>query len=242
MELSERQRDLLRIIIEKYIDSARPIGSETIEKETGLGVSPATIRNEMVHLTAMGYLKQPHTSAGRVPTSMAIKFYVSDLMKEKELSVKDEVTLKQSVWDHKNQMDDLLRDVTRQLADRTHSLALATTNQGQIFSSGIANILDQPEFYDIDLTKTVLSMIDKIEMLNNIFGRAMSDEPIHILLGDEFGYDYMEPCGFVFSSFDAGNGHSGYVGVIGSNRLDYSYVNPVVRYVSNLLNEISRSW
>ena len=241
MELSGRQKELLRIIIEKYIDSAKPVGSETIEKETGLGVSPATIRNEMVHLTSMGYLKQPHTSAGRVPTTMAIKFYVSELMKEKELSVKDEVTLKQSVWDHKNQIDDLLRDVTRQLADRTHSLALATSH-GQVFSAGLANILDQPEFYDIDLTKTVLSMIDKFEMLNSIFGKALSDEPIHILLGDEFGYDYMEPCGVVFSNFDAGNGHSGYIGVIGSNRLNYSYINPVIRYVSNLLNEISKSW
>ena len=97
MDLTERHKNLLRVIIEKYIETAEAVGSETIEKEFSLGVSPATIRNEMVKLTNMGYLKQLHTSAGRVPTSAGMKFYVDQLMEEKSLSLKDEVAIKEEL-------------------------------------------------------------------------------------------------------------------------------------------------
>lgn len=241
-DLSQRQKDLLRAIIEKYVETAEPIGSEVIEKEAGLGVSPATIRNEMVKLTKAGYLKQTHTSAGRTPTSIAIKFYISELMREKELSVKDETFLKEQLWDYRYEFDHLLRQATKALANQTRSLALATTKQGSIYSSGMANILDIPEFYDIDLTKTVLSMLDSFEMLDQLFSRAMGEEPIHVLLGDEVGFEYLEPCGFVFTQYDAGPKHQGTIGIIGPNRLHYPTVIPAVRYIGNLINQISRSW
>ena len=72
MDLTDRQKSLLRAVIEKYIETAEPVGSETVEKEAKLGVSPATIRNEMVRLTSLGYLKQPHTSAGRIPDRKSV--------------------------------------------------------------------------------------------------------------------------------------------------------------------------
>ncbi len=98
MELSDRQKELLKAIVELHVKNGESVGSETVEKETNLGVSPATIRNEMVRLTEMGYLKQPHTSAGRVPTSMGFRVYVQELMKEKEMPVSAEVSMKQSIW------------------------------------------------------------------------------------------------------------------------------------------------
>src|SRR3989344_6457557 len=109
MDLTDRQKKLLRSVIETYIESAEPIGSETIEKEAGLGVSPATIRNEMVKLTALGYLRQPHTSAGRTPTSQAMKFYVDQLMEEKSLSLKDEVSIKEELSEGRTTFDKLLK-------------------------------------------------------------------------------------------------------------------------------------
>jgi len=101
MDLTDRQKNLLRVVIEKYIETAEAVGSETIEKEGGLGVSPATIRNEMVKLTSLGYLRQPHTSAGRTPTSLGMKFYVDQLMEEKSLSLKDEVAIKEELGEQK---------------------------------------------------------------------------------------------------------------------------------------------
>src|SRR3972149_9549065 len=187
MDLTERQRNLLRSIIEKYIETAEPVGSETIEKEFSLGVSPATIRNEMVRLTALSYLKQPHTSAGRIPTSVGMKFYVDQLMEEKTLSLKDEVAIKEELSEAKDQFDQLLRHATRALADQTHSLALASNENNDIYAAGMANILDMPEFYDIDITRTVLSMIDKVEMLRQVFDTLAAEEQIKILFGEELG-------------------------------------------------------
>ena len=78
--LSARQTHILKSLIDEYIEAAEPIGSESLEKKYDLGVSPATIRNEMLTLTKMGYLRQPHTSAGRIPSPKAMKFYIDQLM------------------------------------------------------------------------------------------------------------------------------------------------------------------
>lgn len=238
MDLSERQKKLLRAIIEKYIETAEPIGSETIEKEGGLGVSPATIRNEMVKLTALGYLRQPYTSAGRIPTSQGMKFYVDQLMEEKVLSLKDEVAIKEELSESEKSFDKLLRHTTRILADQTHSLALATSEEGDIYSAGIANILDMPEFFDIDITKTVLSMVDKIELLSQIFNQLNAEDQLKILFGDELGLPYLEPCGFIIARYQMPN-HNGMLGIIGPSRLNYSVIIPTMRYFSHLLSNIS---
>ena len=84
-DLTQRQVEILKALIEEYIATAEPVGSETLEKKYGLSASPATIRNEMVSLTKLGYLKKNHTSGGRMPTPNGMKFYVKQLMKEKDL-------------------------------------------------------------------------------------------------------------------------------------------------------------
>ncbi len=240
MDLTERQKNLLRAVIEKYIESGEPVGSETIEKESHLGVSPATIRNEMVRLTSLGYLRQPHTSAGRIPTSVGLKFYVDQLMEEKSLSLKDEVAIKEELSEDKDRFDKLIRHTARALADQTHSLAVATDEEGDVYASGMANILDLPEFYDIDITRTVLSMVDRVEMLAQIFDQLRAEDQIKILFGDELGVPYLEPCGFVISRYNLPT-HRGILGVIGPSRLNYSIVIPTMRYFSQLLSEISGS-
>src|SRR5258706_13034922 len=110
-ELTQRQIQIIKTLIEEYIESAEAVGSETLEKEHNLSASPATIRNEMVRLSELGYLKKPHTSAGRIPTPMAMKFYVTQLMKEKELSTAEEVALKERVWDYRGASQRCLRAV-----------------------------------------------------------------------------------------------------------------------------------
>src|SRR5258708_6464339 len=101
-DLTQRQIDILKSLIEEYIETANPVGSETLEKKHSVSASPATIRNEMVRLTELGYLQKPHTSAGRIPTAMGMKFYVTQLMKEKELSVAEEVAMKEKLWDYRD--------------------------------------------------------------------------------------------------------------------------------------------
>ena len=239
--LSERQIKMLRAIVQEYCESAVPVGSETLDKKYQIGYSPATIRNEMSRLTEKGYLAQPHTSSGRIPTPKALKFYVNSLMNEKQLSVTDEVKVKQQVWDARGEVEKLLRETTRVLASQTHLLALAATDQGKSYCSGYANILDVPEFFDIDLTKHVLSMLDQVEALMEMFNRDQSDTQLHILIGEDFGDSAFMPVGMVYTKFAVG-GVNRALGVLGPSRLDYSYIRPTVRYVGDLLNQIGRDW
>lgn len=242
IDLTDRQIQILKTIIEEYIETAEPVGSETLDKKYNLGVSPATLRNEMMKLTKEGYLKQPHTSAGRIPTPQSLKFYIHELMKPKELSVADEVAVKEKIWDFRFEYEKLLREATRELARRAKALALTSTEEGDIYYAGAANLLDMPEFYDIDLTKTMLSILDQFDYLEGILERAVGEEDIHILLGDELGNRYLEPCGVVFTHFNAGKKHHGSIGVLGPSRLNYPHVIPTVRYFGELINEIAKNW
>lgn len=238
MDLSERQKNLLRAVIEKYIETAEPVGSETVEKEFTLGVSPATIRNEMVRLTSLGYLRQPHTSSGRTPTSMGMKFYVEQLMEEKTLSLKDEVAIKEELSENEP-FEKLLRHTARVLADQTRSLAIATDEEGDVYAAGMANILDMPEFYDIDITRAVLSMLDKAETFQPILNQLSREDQLRILFGEELGIPYLEPCGFVITRYQMPT-HSGMLAVIGPSRLNYPTIIPTMRYFAQLLSELSR--
>ncbi len=241
-DLTQRQIEILKALIEEYIESANPVGSETLEKKHNLSASPATIRNEMVKLTDYGYLKKPHTSSGRIPTPQAMKFYVNQLMREKELSVAEEVAVKEKVWDSRKKEQEFLKEITRQLALKTRAIAIAATDAGEYFFSGYANILDMPEFYDIDLTKTLFLAIDEFECFRPLFEGAIGDEDIHVLLGEDLGPRLSGPYGLVFRRYVIPNHTGGEIGVIGPTRLNYTYVVPTVRYFGNLIEEVARDW
>lgn len=240
-ELTERQIQILKAVITEYMETAEPVGSEILDKKYNLGVSPATIRNEMVYLANNGFLKQPHTSAGRSPTPKALKMYVREMMKEKDLTVAEEVAVKGKIWDHREKIERLLHESTRVLSEKTQALSVATTNNGDLYHAGFANILSQPEFFDIDVAKTVLSFIDNFELVNRIFSQVHEEEPIHILIGTELGIEYLDPCGLIFTDFHTPK-IDGYIGVVGSCRLDYSSIIPTLRYVSSLIEEIGKTW
>jgi heat-inducible transcriptional repressor len=237
IDLTARQVQILRAIIEEYIDTAEPVGSDTIDKKFGIGVSPATIRNEMVYLTKQGYLRKTHTSAGRAPTPLAMKLYVSELMKERELSVADEVSAKEKVWKSREDTDELLYELTKVLADKTKSLGLAVTDEKHIYSAGYSNLLKMPEFYDINVMRNVLSLIEEAGLLEEIFAFGANENPIRVVYGSEMGNKYLEPVGLVYMTVQTHHLNCTF-GVLGSARFDYPYVIPMMRYVRGLVLEL----
>ena len=241
-DLTQRQIKILKCIIEEFIETAAPVGSETLEKKFSLGISSATIRNEMATLTQMGFLKKSHLSAGRAPTSMGLKYYVRNLMIPKALSASEEVGVKEKVWDYRNEFEQLLRETTKELAGKTRSMAIATTDHGTIYSYGASNLLEEPEFYNIDVTKTVLSLLDNYAFWFDIINKAgsLNDESfVHLLIGEDLGVEHLEPCGFIYQNYQAGP-HRGIVGVIGPARFHYPHIVPVVDYFAQLLSKITR--
>jgi heat-inducible transcriptional repressor len=238
-DLTQRQRQILKHLVEEYMSTAEPVGSGTLEKKYSIGASPATLRNEMVKLTQLGFLKKPHTSAGRAPTPMGLRLYVHELMKEQELSVAEEVAVKEKIWDYRNEFEKLLREATRNLASRTKNLALSATRDGALVAAGTCHILEMPEFYDIDVTRNLLSLLDRSEYFTKLIEKFVGDEDIHVLVGDDLGSDVSGSYGFVFRRFHGQEDQEGVIGVLGPARLNYPYIIPTVRYFSDLIDELS---
>ena len=111
MELSARKKKILAVVIEEYIRTAEPVGSKAIANTADLEVSPATIRNELAELERMGYLEQPHTSAGRVPTPMGYRMYVNELMERQKLTNEETEAITRGLDTKIQQLDKLMADV-----------------------------------------------------------------------------------------------------------------------------------
>ena len=116
-ELDERKRKILKAIIQTYLETGEPVGSRTISKYTDLNLSSATIRNEMSDLEELGYILQPHTSAGRIPSDMGYRLYVDELMKEKEQEVSE---IKEMMIEKTDRMEKVLKQVVKVLASNTN--------------------------------------------------------------------------------------------------------------------------
>jgi len=239
--LTDRQIQILKAIIDEYISTAEPVGSQTLDKKYNLGVSPATIRNEMVALTHNGFLKQPHTSAGRVPTPMALKFYIQNLMQQKQMSVTDEVSVKEKIWDVRLRRDKLLREATRALADKTHTLAISTTNDGDVYYAGMANLLDMLEFYDMIATKNLLLILDESDFWWSIFGKDVGEAPFHVIFGDDLKQQFLANCGVVYANVHTPKIECA-IGIVGPSRLNFPYVIPIVSYFGHLIGDITNQW
>ena len=121
MELDERKKKILKAVIRNYLETGEPVGSRTISKYPDLNLSSATIRNEMADLEEMGYILQPHTSAGRIPSDQGYRFYVDTMMEEKD---REMVELKEMLLERQDKMETLLKQVAKVVAQNTQYAAM----------------------------------------------------------------------------------------------------------------------
>ena len=130
--LNERKKKILQIIIEDYISSAEPVGSRTIARKYDLGLSPATIRNEMSDLELLGYLEQPHTSAGRIPSAQAYRFYVDALIEPGTLTDNNMALIDGWYNERCRNIDDIFQSTAKILSRMTQNVSMVLTNQQTI--------------------------------------------------------------------------------------------------------------
>lgn len=130
--LNERKKKILQIIIEDYISSAEPVGSRTIARKYDLGLSPATIRNAMSDLELLGYLEQPHTSAGRIPSAQAYRFYVDALIEPGTLTDNDMALIDGWYNERRRNIDDIFQSTAKILSRMTQNVSMVLTNQQTI--------------------------------------------------------------------------------------------------------------
>lgn len=239
--ITERQGQLLKAIVEEYIQTGKPVGSVNLVEKQGLKVSSATVRNEMARLIKEGFLKQPHTSAGRVPSTLGYRYYLELDLKEEELPVLKEVAIKQRLFAERMEPEKVLRQAALSLAEQTGYFALLSAGNGRLYSAGAVNLLSYPEFFDIDVTKIVLSFADREGDFSNLLKKAVTEKETHVLVGGELGGEKLGECALVFAPF-SGSKFAGNLAIFGPARLNYAKVIPILRYFKNLLNELSLGW
>lgn len=238
--LTARQTQILKAVIEEYTDTATAVGSETLDKKFNMGVSSATIRNEMVALTKMGYLRQPHTSSGRIPSPKALRFYIDQLMEEKRLSVSDEVKTKEDVINAKDNIDALMHEATQTLAHQTQALAIAVLdNDDRVWHAGYSNVFTNPEFFtQPESLTTLFGCLEQIERVHELFFEKMTGlTPVEVIFGEDLGWPGFSPIGVVGTRFQVG-GKSGALGIIGPARLHYQTVIPTMRHFRSIFDDL----
>lgn len=238
-ELTVRQTDILRALIKEYSETGEPVGSEILEKKYKLGVSPATVRNEMVELAKKGYIKKDYFSSGRIPSANGFRFYIKNLMKEKEVSTTDEVAYKNSIWDEKDDLQRLLSHATKILAQKTGMLSLTTTDSGDLYYAGVGNLLALQEFLDWNLASSLFDRLDELTFWGKVLDRVkIGQDEVYFLMGEEdFSDPAFELCASIFGEFE-GKGIKGMIGVVGPKRMYYDVLTPQVKYFSGLLDQI----
>lgn len=244
MNLTKRQEGILFAIIEEYAEVATPVGSVTLAKL--FNVSSATIRAEMARLEENGYIAQPHTSAGRVPTDAGYRYYVNVLSERPETiethselphHTEDEKPLERSSRvlevriSSQARADFAIRGAVDSLVELTGNLGLATIGD-QLYISGISRLFTQPEFLDNQRVQAVAELLDNLEPW---LREAAPGQPLNIFIGKENPIGKTSGVSLIISRFRSPYSDRSYIGVLGPTRQNYAKVMSLVRRAGDML-------
>jgi heat-inducible transcriptional repressor len=344
VELTDRQRSVLRAVVEDYVITAVPVGSKALVTRYGLGVSPATVRSAMAELEALGLLSHPHTSAGRVPSDLGYRLYVESLMREAELDAADQLMIRHQFSQVQLTSNDWLRLAASILAGSTRTASVVTPARSkraryghvqlvaladgsrlvvlvlgdgnvsqrrlgrgtlerelpdaaleqadldaaaatlntelagltapqvgrravklpplarrigelittmlegedsvvveEVFTDGIVNVLEQPEFAEGSKLRPILEVIQRSDFLQQLVPVLTRHGGVHVIIGRENTNDAMHEVSLVFAPYGAPDRALGLLGVLGPTRMRYPRAIPTVRYLSTLMNELINS-
>jgi transcriptional regulator of heat shock response len=240
-EVDERKQKILNAIVRDYQHSAEPVGSRNLSRRYLPELSPATIRNEMADLEEEGFITQPHTSAGRIPTDKGYRFYVDRLMKAVRPSHKDTEMVRSTFRKMSHNIDDVLHQ-TAKLLSHTLDYTAVVVNHGshkRIFSSGATNLLHQPEFRNLAHMERILELLEEEEMLSELVEEySQEGEPVTIKIGTENKLRPVKDCSVVVTSYEVNDEPIGGISIIGPTRMYYSKVASLVDYVAKELSQV----
>jgi heat-inducible transcriptional repressor len=232
--MTERQKQLLSAIVEQYAEVASPVGSSLLAK--AFGVSSATVRAEMAELEREGFISQPHTSAGRVPTDKGYRFYVNKLVNEPTPAALPEGRAEKALSarvQHGGLPERTIRNAVDTLVELTHNLGIATIGQ-QLYMSGLSNLFGQPEFIQAGQVQQVARLLDNLEPW---LREAAPNEPLSVYIGRENPIGRSAGCSLIVSRFRSPFSDRSYIGVLGPTRQNYRDTMALVRHAGQELEE-----
>ena len=217
MAITDRQQKILSAVVEQYAEVASPVGSSLLAK--AFNVSSATIRAEMAELEHLGYITQPHTSAGRIPTDKGYRFYVnvlSELSHEIVAERRGEKALAARVQ-QAGVPERMIRNAVDTLVELTHNLSIATIGN-QLYMSGLSNLFGQPEFINGGQVRQVAQLLDNLEPW---LREAAPNKPLSVYIGHENPIGRSAGCSLIICRFSSPFSDRSYIGTLGPTRQSY---------------------
>ena len=237
LTMQNRQLEILRAIVDEYVATEEPVGSKVIAEKHGLGVSPATIRNDMAVLEDAGLIKQPHTSAGRIPTNSGYRMFVDKIAEIKPLSSAERRAI-ENFLDGVVDLDDVFTRTAKLLAQITKQVAVIQyPAEDKVVLAGTANLARSTQEVSIAIHPILEALEEQVVLL-----RLLSDAGTSLQVKiDEEGESSLKTTSLVSMSFGSGAENHGALGILGPTRMDYASsmaaVNTVARYISGFLGD-----
>jgi len=232
MAISERKQLILKTILREYIKTAQPVSSGALVDKYKLDISPATVRNEMMELEEAGYILQPHTSAGRVPTALAYDLFVDDLISNKKRQLHDK---EQKLLDNVLKSDDSSRrQLAKIIAELSQGAVFWAFHKNDLYYTGISNLFSQAEFRQLNLVCDVSVVIDRLEeIIAEVFDSLESGHQVLIGEKNPFG-NFLSTVIWKYKK----NNQTGVFGILGPMRMDYEKNLALVEYLAANLNKL----
>jgi len=227
--MDKRKELILKTIIKEHIKTAQPVGSEGLVDKYNLDISSATVRNEMAELEELGFIAQPHTSAGRIPTEKAYNFYLENLSEERLSEA--EVKVFEKLLAEKDEEN--FKQAAKAMAKISQTAIFWAFHKYDLYYTGISNLLHQPEFRETNLIYDISEVIDRVdEIIGSIFNDLKYGPQILIGSKNPFG----AYCGTVVAKYKLGD-NIGLVGILGPVRMNYEKNLALVKFINNILME-----
>lgn len=240
MALAERSRRILATLVTSYVETGEPVASRTVQALGGFGVSAATIRNELAALEEAGYVRQPHTSAGRVPTDQGYRAYVDWLLEERRaprVPARVEAQLRR----HADTPDDALwSSASRLLSDSLHHVAFALARARRaVFVQGTWTLVEAQSRLDLSLAtlRTLLSILEQKDRLIRLISDYVDGTGLRVVIGREHRVPDLRETSLVAITFDDA-GQTGTVGVLGPTRMRYWRAIAAVEATANAMTRV----
>jgi len=214
--MKDRQKKILNAVVREYQKTGQPVASGVLLERYDFGFSPATIRAEMLNLDEAGFLEQPHTSAGRVPTDKALRFFVEE-SNEENLKQSE----KEQIWQRMEQLhQESIKDMAQFLADSTHGFGISISlgAAADFHGAGFRWLAEEPEFEDDNF----IDILKKFDSMEEDFDKFFHDldERVEVFIGQENPIKYLRHCSLMLTAFENSEGKK-ILGVLGPKRMNY---------------------
>ncbi|OGF28020.1 hypothetical protein A2331_02835 [Candidatus Falkowbacteria bacterium RIFOXYB2_FULL_34_18] len=226
--MDSRKELILKILIQEHIKTGTPVGSGVLVEKYNLDISPATARNELAWLESEGYIIQPHTSAGRVPTEKAYNLFLEQFSNSK---------LSKQITDHfcsvlQNTDEQSLKETAKVTARISDGAVFCAFHRNNLYYTGISNLFQQPEFNELSLIHDISTVIDRMdEVIDSIFDEI--DIGVHTLIGSKNPFGNF--CSVIISKHRTED-NVGLFGVLGPMRMDYKKNIALIKYINKKIS------